>query len=206
MEALGSDVWFRESRKLLPYTIRRILFFLSWIFLTCYATGVVAQNSGNTLSSSAAVRITAAVRGSISVSVESVPLRFDYDPERPQSDHFGIPVLTTWNVNPREMRSVEVIGYFADSSRALVSEDESMVLPASRMMGRMNDSPFQHFDQSNRAGPAGGSLLLFSENIDYTNSRRTRSDLLEMRIDTTGRFDLKKSMYTGVLIIEVRQL
>jgi hypothetical protein len=206
LDRLSCDGWSRRSLRSVPLVMRRLFLLTVCLLLPFCAAGVAAQGAGNSLSSSAVTRITAVVRGSISVSVKNVPLRFDYDPERSESNRFAVPVSTTWNVNPQEVRSVEVIGYFFNRSRALVSEDELTVLPASGLMGSLNAGAFQRFDQANSAGPAGGSLSLFSEKIDHTNSRHTRNDILEMRIDTASQPDLEKSIYTGVLIIEVRQL
>ncbi len=60
-------------------------------------------------------------------------------------------VSTTWNVNPQEVRSVELIGYFSDRSRALSSEDGTAVA-ASDVKGRLNVGTFNCFDQSNLGG------------------------------------------------------
>ncbi len=174
-------------------------------FLLLQSTQLVAQATGNSLSRARTVRISAVVQGSLSINVKNIPLRFNlFDPDDPGGKTLVFPVSTTWNVNPQEVRSVELIGYFSDRSRALSSEDGTTVA-ASDVKGRLNGGAFNCFDQSNVGGPLGGSMRLFSERIDRTNSRRTRTDNLELQVDTVSHPNLSKSIYSGVLILEVRQ-
>src|SRR6266702_3576822 len=44
----------------------------------------------------------------------------------------------------------------------------------------------------------GGSIRLFSERIDRTNSRRTRTDNLELQVDTVSHPNLSKSQARGI--------
>ena len=62
---------------------------------------------------SATVRLTTLKPSSISVSVHEVPLAFDFQPSG-STPPLAIPVTTIWNVNPLEVRGVELVAYFAD--------------------------------------------------------------------------------------------
>ncbi len=154
------------------------------------------------LSSSATVRLTAFKRSSISVSVHEVPLAFDFHPSVNDAP-LAVPVTTMWNVNPREVRGVEVVAYFADPEHAL-SSSEFTFIPARYVLGRVDGGPYRAFAESNRVGPAGSSLRLLSESISSTNTRATHHQLLEIRLDEPSLHDRLTARYSGILQIEAR--
>lgn len=154
------------------------------------------------LSASAAVRLIAIKPSSISVSVHEVPLAFDFQPNI-SNPALPVPVTTSWNVNPLEVRGVEVVAYFADPEHALTSP-EAAFIPARDVLGRVDGSAYRAFDQTNRFGPAASSLRLLSEPISSANRLATRNQLLEIRLNETRLQNQPSARYSGVLQIEAR--
>ena len=154
------------------------------------------------LSAPATVRLTAFKRSSISVSVHEVPLAFDFHPSVDNAP-LAVPVTTMWNVNPLEVRGVEVVAYFADPERALGSPEFAFI-PARYVLGRVDGGPYRAFAEDSRLGPAASSLRLLAETVSSANARATRNELLEIRLDETRLHDRPTGRYSGVLQIEAR--
>lgn len=186
------------------YVWHTIWWLLSWAaaILVFTTRGGAQWESRPTLSTSATVRLTAFKPSSISVSVHQVPLAFDFQPNI-TSPPLAIPVTTTWNVNPMEVRGVEVVAYFADPEHALTTS-ESVFIPARYVLGRVNGDPYRPFVESNAIGGSGSSLRLFAERISSSNARSTQSGLLEIRLDETRLQDQPTGHYSGILQIEAR--
>lgn len=114
---------------------------------------------------------------------------------------------TSWNVNPSSTTQVKLYGYF-DTPTAALSDGAGNDIPSSKVEGRMTSgsvASFTSFGQTNALGPAGGSLLLFSENVTGANKIKTRTDNLELRINLTGT-TLPAGTYTGTLRIQAQAL
>jgi hypothetical protein len=126
-----------------------------WWILACAAMvlGFITQGGAQweaprSLSASATVRLTAFKPSSISVSVHEVPLAFDFQPNAANLS-LAIPVTTTWNVNPLEVRGVEVVAYFANPEHALTSpESASIRALRSWKSGRKLLSPLRREQQA----------------------------------------------------------
>jgi hypothetical protein len=183
------------------HTILRLLSCAAAILV--FATQGGAQwDSRPTLSASATVRLTAFKPSSISVSVHEVPLAFDFQ-SNIVNPPLAIPVTTIWNVNPLEVRGVELVAYFADPGHALTTP-ESFFIPARYVMGRVNGNSYRAFLESNRIGASASSLRLFAETVSSGNARATRNLLLEIRLDETHLQDHPAGRYSGILQIEAR--
>jgi hypothetical protein len=131
-----------------------------------------------------------------------VPLAFDFQPNI-VNPPLAIPVTTVSNVNPLELRGVELVAYFADPEHALTTP-ESFFIPARFVMGRVNGNSYRPFLESNRIGPSGSSLRLFAEAVSSANARATRNQLLEICLDETHLQDRPAGHYSGILQIEAR--
>jgi hypothetical protein len=117
---------------------------------------------------------------------------------------FPTPVViqTAWNVNPGQANSVNLVAYFAVPAQALVGG--SIMIPSSRVQGRMTTGIPTSFTSINQngvggVGSAGGSLLLFSENIGGANKNASRTDNLDLQLNLVGFPPVPAGVYTGVL-------
>lgn len=116
-------------------------------------------------------------------------------------------ITTSWNVNPGKTGAISLYGYFSTPSAALAGSIYNIA--STYVEGRMTTgSPVAYtpFTQTNPVGPAGGSLLLFSETITGVNKNKTRTDNLDVRINLTTSPAVPAGTYTGTLRIQARAL
>jgi hypothetical protein len=135
-------------------------------------------------------------------SVQSIPSLTDN-----AVNDFPTPVTiqTQWDVNPGQVNSISLVAYFTTPSQALAGGTAQ--IPSSRVLGRMTTglpTTYTPFTQAALAGvgTAGGSLVLFSDNIIGTNKGiLTRTDNLALQLDLAGFPDLPVGTYSGTLNI-----
>jgi hypothetical protein len=72
-------------------------------------------------------------------------------------------------------------------------------IPSSHVLGRLPGGTFTPFTGAGPFSP-GGSLLIFSQQV-RNNKRATRTDAVDLQIDTTG-LNLQPGVYTGTLRIQ----
>jgi hypothetical protein len=116
-------------------------------------------------------------------------------------------VRTSWNVNPGKTGAISLYGYFSTPSAALTGPTYSIA--STYVEGRMltgSPTTYTPFTQTNPVGPAGGSLLLFSEAITGVNKNKTRTDNLDVRINLTTSPVVPAGTYTGTLRLQARAL
>jgi hypothetical protein len=117
---------------------------------------------------------------------------------------FPSPVViqTSWDVNPGQTNTMNLLAYFTAPAQALVGG--TVLIPSSRILGRMVTGAPTTFTPINQngvggVGSAGGSLLLFSININGTNKTATRTDNLDLQLNLVGFPTLPAGSYSGVL-------
>jgi hypothetical protein len=119
-------------------------------------------------------------------------------------NNFPTPVVitTSWDVNPGQTNTVNLMAYFATPAQALVGP--ATQIPASRVLGRMTTGlpvAFTAITQNavGGVGTAGGSLRLFAQNITGANKKANRTDNLNLQINLTGFPTLAPGLYSGTL-------
>jgi hypothetical protein len=152
---------------------------------------------------SARIAIVAVKRGTIELSIRTVPLSFELENSR-SSAALDIPFTTRWNVSPAEVNAVEVIAYFDDPQRALLGTGEEAIESKHIRGRRVGDSHFRPFSETAVFGPPRGSLKLFTERISSVNARGMRHDTLELLLDAPGSRQNTSARYTGTLHLEAR--
>jgi hypothetical protein len=117
---------------------------------------------------------------------------------------FPAPVVitTSWDVNPGQTNTVNLMAYFSAPAQALVGPTTQ--IPSSRVLGRMTTGlpvAFTTITQNavGGVGTAGGSLRLFAQNITGANKKASRTDNLNLQINLTGFPTLAPGLYTGTL-------
>lgn len=112
---------------------------------------------------------------------------------------------TTWDLNPGQTGSVELVAFFTDPSGALVAGPGARIA-SSRVEGRVatglpvSFAPFAG-GAIGGIGTAGATLRLFSVRITGINQEATRTDELNLRLNLTGQPNLPIGTYTGTLYI-----
>jgi hypothetical protein len=117
---------------------------------------------------------------------------------------FPAPVVitTSWDVNPGQTNTVNLMAYFTAPAQALVGP--STQIPSSRVLGQMTTGlpvAFTAITQNavGGVGTAGGSLRLFAQNITGANKKANRTDNLNLQINLTGFPTLAPGLYSGTL-------
>lgn len=118
-------------------------------------------------------------------------------------------IRTRWNLQPFVTNGVSLVAYFTTPSQALVNGTDA--IPSSRMLGRLNATPYQPFTQgpSGGVGTAGGSLQLFFVDFGFLNLFNTnvdRTDDLQLQIDLRGAPATLAGTYSGVLTLRAVSL
>ncbi len=116
-------------------------------------------------------------------------------------------ITTSWNVNPGQTGTVRLYGYFSTPATALAGPTYNIA--SAFVEGRVTTGlpvTYTPFTQTNPVGPAGGSLLLFSETITGVNKNKTRTDNLDVRVNLTTSPVVPTGAYTGTLRIQARAL
>ncbi|MEK7315939.1 MAG: hypothetical protein AAB011_07155 [Candidatus Eisenbacteria bacterium] len=116
-------------------------------------------------------------------------------------------ITTSWNVNPGQTGAVRLYAYFNTPATALAGSTYDIA--STYVEGRVTTGlpvTYTPFTQTNPVGPAGGSLLLFSETITGTNKNKTRTDNLDVRINLTASPVVPTGTYAGTLRIQARAL
>jgi hypothetical protein len=119
-------------------------------------------------------------------------------------NNFPSPVViqTSWNLNPGQTNTVNLVAYFTLPAQALVGATAQ--IPSSRVLGRMTTglpTSFTAITQNGigGVGSAGGSLGLYSVTIGGANRASTRTDNLDLQLNLTGFPALPAGAYAGVL-------
>lgn len=115
-------------------------------------------------------------------------------------------IYTEWNVRANQTNTLNLVAYFTLPAQAMVGAGTQ--IPSSRLQGRMITGipgTFTGFTQNGvgGVGSAGGSLRLYSLNINNGNRRSNRTDDLDLRLDLVGFPTLPAGTYTGVLNIRL---
>jgi hypothetical protein len=120
---------------------------------------------------------------------------------------FPTPVVitTSWDLNPGQTNTVNLMAYFTTPSQAL--SGGATQIPSSRVLGRMTTGlpvAFTALTQNavGGIGTAGGSLRLFAQNISGPNKKANRTDNLDLQIDLVGFPTLAPGLYTGTLNLQ----
>lgn len=118
-------------------------------------------------------------------------------------NNFPSPVViqTAWNVNPGQTNTVKLVAYFTLPAQALLGPTP---IPSSRVLGRMSTGTPTTFTAITQnavggVGSAGGSLQLYTVNINGGNKSASRVDNLDLRLDLVGFPPLPAGAYVGVL-------
>lgn len=169
------------------------------------ALSVVLALRARELSAQAQVISLAALSpGQLSVFVTSGAVQTIASVADNATNDFPSPVViqTSWNVNPGQTNTMNLIAYFTLPAQALVGG--AVQIPSSRVLGRMSTGlPVAYTALTQNAvggvGTAGGSLRLFSVNIGGANKNASRTDNLDLRLNLVGFPSLPVGNYTGVL-------
>ena len=140
------------------------------------------------------VPISLRVPGSISLSLQSVPVSVAV--RDGSSQPFGVPVTVEWNLDPREVPGFRVVAYFRDPGAALVEASNGTSLKADDVEVRWGPNQPQRFQR--------GEATLFQTTVVSEQRRGKESQALSLSIADDAGSVLGDGEYQGVLYLEVR--
>jgi hypothetical protein len=166
------------------------------VILTLRARELSGQAQVISLAATAASALTVTVT---SGAVQTIPAVADNSLNNFPST---VVIQTAWNVNPGQTNTVHLMAYFSIPAQALVGG--ATQIPSSRILGRMTTgipTTFTAMTQNavGGVGSAGGSLHLFSVNINGGNKNAARTDNLDLQLNLVGFPPLAAGAYAGVL-------
>ena len=178
--------------------------FCSWRISLLALSVILALRARELPAQARIISLAATAPGALSVTVTSGAVQTIAGVADNAVNNFPAPVViqTTWNVNPGQTNTVHLVAYFSVPAQALVSG--STPIPSSRVLGRMTTGlpvAFTALTQNGvgSVGSAGGSLRLFTVNINGSNKAAARTDNLDLQLDLSGLPPLLAGTYTGVL-------
>jgi hypothetical protein len=163
-----------------------------------------ARAQGGTVSAAHVIALVATKTSQLSVTVTSGAVQSIPSLTDNAVNSFPTPVVitTTWDVNPGQTNTVNLMAYFSTPAQALTGGTTQ--IPSSRVLGRMTTGlpvAFTAITQNavGGVGTAGGSLKLFAQNISGPNKKSSRTDNLNLQIDLVGFPTLAPGTYSGTL-------
>jgi len=135
----------------------------------------------------------------VSVLVSPGAVNFQLVPNGVSSGSSPVLVVTAWNLRPN-VAQITLYAYFTSSAAALTGSGGS--IPSAKVSGTNAQGTFQPFTGTSPF-PGGGSITVFVERILGNTRQQSRTDAVNLRIDTTG-LRLAPGSFAGVLLLQVQ--
>jgi hypothetical protein len=162
-----------------------------------------AQASAQLNSKTATVSLNAALSSSITVTAAPGLVNFNLPPSGVSNGSVPVSITTSW-VLPILFGQVTEYAYFASPAAAL-ADGVGDNIPSANVSGSFDGGAFTAFAGTSPFA-AGSSMTLFNQFVLILfNASATRTDTLNLRIDTTG-LGLPAATYTGVLHIQAQAI
>lgn len=163
-----------------------------------YATAAEAQVNSN----SATVNLTATLPESLTISASPTNVNFTLASSGTAAGSAQISITTAWAL--LATRSSLTVYAFCASPTAALTDGSGDNIPAANLTGSANGGAFSSFTANSPFG-TGTSLSIFTQAITSGNLNSTRTDTLNLNINTTG-LSLPVGTYTGVLTIRAQAI
>jgi hypothetical protein len=189
----------REERNAKPWGKQGLAIALFAGLLSLFPSEACAQLNSKT----AAVSLNAALSSSITVTAAPGLVNFNLPPSGVANGSVPVSITTSW-VLPVLFGQVTEYGYFANPAAAL-ADGVGDNIPSANVSGSFDGGAFTVFTGTSPFA-AGSSMTLFNQFVlILLNTSATRTDTLNLRIDTTG-LGLPAATYTGVLHIQAQAI
>ncbi|HJT69141.1 MAG TPA: hypothetical protein VJ731_03020 [Terriglobales bacterium] len=159
--------------------------------------GGMGTTSAGIASAVAPISMIAVLPPSLGLSVSNVHLRMAVDDPNVPTNSVSVPVTSTWHLGPSST-AVELVAYF-DSPQQALSDDQGHWIPSSRVKAGLSGTQPKAFTETSSEGSAGGSRILFREDISHQNYTGSRNDTIELSIDRIADLSAKAGVYEGTL-------
>jgi hypothetical protein len=148
------------------------------------------------------VNLSATLPESLTISASPSSVNFTLASSGTAVGSSQISITTAWAL--LATRSSLTLYAFASSATAALTDGSGDNIPAANLTGSPNGGSFSAFTGNSPFG-TGTSLTIFTQAITTGNLNSTRTDTLNLNINTTG-LSLPVGTYTGVLTIRAQAL
>jgi hypothetical protein len=174
---------------------------IAWgVLLLCLASTVAASAQINSPVGPIALR--ANLPSSLTVSATPGLVNFTLQTSGVSNGSAAISIRTTWSLATIISR-LSLYAYFTSPASAL-ADASGHNIPSSRVSGSVNGGAFNAFT-GNSPFAATSSITLFSRIVLGFNIPQSRTDTLNLRINTTG-LGLAPGNYAGLLVIQAQAI
>jgi hypothetical protein len=178
-----------------------------WKFAVALVAAVFAlipsQANAQLNSNPASVSLNATLTSSITITAAPGLVNFNLVRNGAANGNLPITITTRWVV-PVLIGNVTEYAYFTAAAAALTDGGGDNI-PSASVSGSFNGGAFTAFTGASPFA-AGSSMTLFNQFVlVLLNTSATRTDTLNMRIDTTG-LNLPAATYTGLLHIQAQAI
>jgi hypothetical protein len=163
-----------------------------------WATVAGAQVNSN----SATVNLTATLPESLTVSASPTSVNFTLSSSGTSAGSSQISITTAWAL--LATRSSLTLYAFCSSTTAALTDGSGNNIPSANLTGSPNGGAFSSFTTTSPFG-TGTSLAIFTQAITTGNLNASRTDTLNLNINTTG-LNLPVGTYSGVLTIRAQAI
>ena len=165
---------------------------------------IPSRASAQLNSNIANVNLNATLNSSITITAAPGLVNFPLLPSGLTTGSSPISITTSW-VLPVFFGTIHEYAYFSSPASAL-ADGAGDNIPSTNVSGSFNGGAFTAFTGASPFA-AGSSMTLFNQFIFifFGNTTATRTDSLNLRINTTG-LNLPAGTYTGVLHIQAQEL
>jgi hypothetical protein len=163
-----------------------------------FASAAHAQLNSN----AATVNLTATLPESLTIAATPAAVNFTLAASGTAPGSAQISVTSAWAL--LATRSSVTLYAFASSATAALTDGAGHNIPAANLTGSPNSGAFSPFTGNSPFG-TGTSLTIFTQAITTANLNTTRTDTLNLAINTTG-LNLPVATYTGVLTIRAQAI
>jgi hypothetical protein len=172
------------------------------VVLTLATIGWAAFAEAQVNSNSATVNLTATLPESLTISASPSSVNFTLASSGTAAGSAQVSITTAWAL--LGTRSSLTLYAFCASSTAALTDGSGNNIPAANLTGSPNGGAFSSFTSNSPFG-TGTSLAIFTQGITSGNLNSTRTDTLNLNINTTG-LSLPVGTYTGVLTIRAQAI
>ncbi|MBZ5641514.1 MAG: hypothetical protein LAO19_02035 [Acidobacteriia bacterium] len=170
------------------------------VLLVCLAASLTASAQINT--PVGPVALAANLPSSLTVSATPGLVNFTLVPSGISNGSATVNITTTWSLATIVSR-LSLYAYFTNPASAL-ADASGHNIPAANLFGSVNGGAFGAFT-GNSPFAATSSITLFSRIVLGFNIPQSRTDTLNLRINTTG-LTLAPGNYAGLLVIQAQAI
>jgi hypothetical protein len=163
---------------------------------------IPAATSAQIKSAVGPVSLAATLPSSITVIANPGLVNFNLLPSGVSNGSAAINITTSWSLSQNGLR-LTLYAYFTTSTSAL-ADAFGHKIPSANVSGSINGGGYTAFTGASPFA-ATSSITIFSRGVPGNQVTQSRSDTLNLRINTTG-LGLPNGTYTGLLVIRAQAI